>query len=349
MNSYNALETLQLYYKKKLVILGGQEQSKDEFQKILSSNCLPIQNKQNIGVNISKIDHNYKSNQKFEYLLWNIDCSQHRASLRTIFYSGADAIIILISETRINQIRQYFDELQERIPGIILIFCIVIEKLTKQEIVEIIFKTEELSSVINENNFQINEITDSNKLLDQLSEIFERRAKFKENDTNLIINFISVNSLFGHKRIQDECHDYYEPGGNHLRIEPRTNTELLSKYIINLDLDIKYDHSNLVKIDNKEFGTFTINIYNGNVGYYPKICKRCRDKYCSKFENIPYSICIEADASNGWTNIEGFTQIELLILTKILALKEGNERNLPKSILNQIKKLNKCKKKNKLK
>ena len=42
--------------KKKICVLGGVEDYKDEFQKELSSNALPIENKRNIGVNISKID-----------------------------------------------------------------------------------------------------------------------------------------------------------------------------------------------------------------------------------------------------------------------------------------------------
>jgi hypothetical protein len=328
--------------------VGAVEDFKNEFQKILSSSCLPIQNKQNIGVNISKIDHFYRSNQKFEYLLWNIDCGRHRSSLRTIFYSGAEAIIIILSETSINQIRQYFNELQTRIPGITLIFCIIIDKLTKREIIKNNFNTEELSSLFTENNFQIHEITKPSKILDQLSEIVEKKGESEEYKTNLIIDLISINSLFGSKGIQDECHDYFEPEVSRLRIKQRANTDLLRRYIKNLDLDLEYHSFNLIKVDNKDFGTFAININNGNVSYYPKICERCRNRKCSLFETS-HSICIEADERNGWTNIKGLTQIELLIMTKILALKEGNDKNLPKSILNQIKKLNKCKKKNKRK
>jgi hypothetical protein len=311
----------------------------------LSSNCLPIQNKQNIGVNISKINHFFTPHQKFEYLLWNIDCGRRRSSLRTVFYSGADAIIILLSETNINQIRQYYNELQARLPDVTLIFCIVIDKLTKKEIINNNFNSEELSLFFKERSFEINEIAEFTKILDQLSAIFERKTKYKEHDTNLIIDFISLNSLFGNKGIQDVGHDYYEPERNSLEIKPRINTDLLTKYLKTLDLDVEYDYLNLIKVVNKVFGTFTINLDNGNVNYYPKICEGCRDKYCSKFKNISYPICIEAGERNGWTNIEGFTQNEILILTKILALKQGNETNLPPSILNQIIKLNKCKKK----
>ena len=63
-----------------------------------------------------------------------------------------------------------------------------------------------------------------------------------------------------------------------------------------------------------------------------------------KFKKAPFFICIEPRESTGWTNINGFAHNELLILTKILALKDGNENNLPKSILGQIKNINKCQK-----
>jgi hypothetical protein len=59
-------------------------------------------------------------------------------------------------------------------------------------------------------------------------------------------------------------------------------------------------------------------------------------------KKAPFFICIEAEESTGWSNINGFEQNELLIITKILALLEGNEKNLPKSVVRQIKKLNMC-------
>ncbi len=98
----------------------------------------------------------------------------------------------------------------------------------------------------------------------------------------------------------------------------------------------------MIKINNKNFGTFSLYIKNGKVYYFPEICEKCKAKKCSKFNNIPYFICIEAGESTGWTNIKGFNKNELLILAKIIALKEGNEKNIPSSILNQIKKINQC-------
>jgi len=342
LNSYETLETYQFYFKKKIVILGGQEKIKDEFQKCLSSSCLPIENKQNIGVNISKIDYFYKPKQKFEYLLWNIDCGQRRAFLRTVFYSGADAIIIFISETKIDQIRQYFDELQSKIPEIPLIFCIILEKRSKKEIIYSYFINEEFSSIIKENSFKIDEITDPIEILNQVSSIFKKKVKNKELENRFFIDFISLTSLFGHRGIRDECNEYYEPETHTLRISQIINTDLLSKYLQKIDLAIDFDYLNWIKIKNKIFGTFSIYLKNGNVYYFPKVCEKCKDKNCSKFKKAPYYICIEAGDSNGWTNIKGFNQNELLILTKVFALKEGDEKSLPKSVIKKIKNINIC-------
>ena len=112
-----------------------------------------------------------------------------------------------------------------------------------------------------------------------------------------------------------------------------------------MDLGIDFESLNWIKIYNENFGTFSIYLKNGKVYYFPEICKNCKDKRCPKFRKAPYFICIEAEESKGWTNINGFTHVELLILTKILALKEGNERNLPKSVIKQIRNINICEKK----
>ncbi len=349
MNSYETLETLQFYYKKKIVILGGLEQTKNKFQESLSSNCLPIQNKENIGVNISKIDYFYKPKQKFEYLLWNIDCGQRRAFLRTVFYSGADAIIIFISESKIDQFRQYFNELQSKIPDIPLLFCIILEKHSREKTLNYLIINEEINLIIEENNFKMKEISDPDEILKQISKFLKKKAKMKEIENKFIINFITHTSLFGHKEIRDECDEYYEPETQTLKINQIVNTNLLSKYLHKLDLEIDFDYLNWVKIENKHFGWFSIYLKNGNAYYFPKICEKCKDKNCPKFKKSPYYICIEVGDSNGWTNIKGFNQSELLILTKVFALKEGDETNLPKSIIKQIKNINSCEYKKKLK
>jgi len=345
----NSFETLEYYFKKKIAILGGMETYKDELQKKLSSHCLPIENKENIGVNISKIDFIFKLNNKFEFLLWNIDCRQQRAFLRTVFYNGADAIIILISETKIIQIIQYLNEIQSRLPEVTLIFCVILEKISKNEIIELYFKNEEFRDLLEMYCIEINEITDPTEILKQISQICMTKAYVKESENKYIIDFISHNLLFHNSMIYDHCNDYYEPDSTRIKIPKKIDTELLIKYIQNSNLGVYYEPINWIKIKNETFGTFSLYLKNGNVYYFPKLCETCKDKKCMKFRKAPYFICIEARESIGWTNINGFSQNELLILAKIFALKEGNETILPKSIIKQIKKLNKCEKNKKFK
>ncbi len=328
--------------KKKICILGGMENYKDEFQKKLSSNSLPIDNKRNIGVNISKIDFSFKNYLKFEFLLWNIDCRQQRAYLRTLFYNGAEAIIIFISETRVNQILDYFDEINARFPSITIIFCILLENFTREDINARHFKNEDFDSIIKSNNISINEISKPLDIMEQICSITLKRNKYKEMDNAYIIDFIPLDLLFVNSNISDECNDYFEPETRNINIAQTINTDLLIEYVLNLKLKVHFESTNWLIINNKEFGRFSIYMKNGNVYYYPKICEKCKDDKCFKYKKAPFFICIEADDSTGWTNINGFNQSELLIITKILALLEGNEKTLPKSVVGQIKKLNMC-------
>ena len=302
-----------------------------------------MENKHNIGVNISKIDFSYKINQKFEFLLWNIDCSQNRAFLRRTFYSGADAIIFFVSEEKFNQIKQYFDEIQTMFTDIFLVFCVILENLSQKDIVNSYFNSEEFISITLDYKIKTYQISNHSEIFKQLSSFFIKRRKEKALESKIIINFIHLDALFGHSVVRDECNDYYELESHALKFNQQlVNFELLNNYIQSLDLDIEYESLNWIKINNKNFGTFSIYIKNGKVYYFPEICENCKAKKCSKLKKIPFLICIEAGESSGWTNIKGFNKIELLILAKIIALKEGNEKNLPNSVIDQIKNINQC-------
>jgi len=330
--------------KKKICVLGGTENYKDEFQKKLSCNSLPIENKRNIGVNISKIEFFFKKNEKFEFLLWNIDCRQPRSYLRTIFYNGAEAIIIFISETKVDQILEYFTEIQARISSVTIIFCIILEKYTKEEIINTYFKNFEFNPIIESNKIQINEIFEDLEILNQICSISLKRTKYKELENNYFIDFIPLALLFEDEDIRDVCNDYYEPEMRNLNINIQINIELLIKYILKLKINVTLESENWIKIKNKKFGIFSIYLKNGNVYYYPKVCEKCKDQTCMKLKKSPFFICIESGESTGWTNINGFNQPELLILTKIFALMEDNENNLPQSVLKQITSFNICEK-----
>ncbi|MHA2008880.1 MAG: hypothetical protein ACXABO_12495 [Promethearchaeota archaeon] len=345
MSLYETLSPIQINVKKKVCILGGQETYKDEFQKRISSNCLPIENKNNIGVNISKTDFFHTPDKKFEFLLWNIDCRQRRVFLRTTFYHGSDALIIFISEKKITQIKLYFDEIHSRMHDIIIIFCVILDKMAKKDIMSSYTKTNDFKSILNERDIQIHEISAPSEIFRQISTLILKRIQKKELESNIIIDFISINKLLSRSTVREDCDDYFEPATHNFKTKKLVNTELLVEFIHKLDLEIEFESLNWVKIKNQSFGTFSIYLKKGNVYYFPKICEKCKDKKCQKYRKSPYFICIEAEDSRGWTNIKGFNQDELIILTKIIALKEGNEKNLPKSVLKQIDNINRCEKK----
>ncbi|UCC20035.1 MAG: hypothetical protein JSV62_01775, partial [Promethearchaeota archaeon] len=328
--------------KKKICVLGGVENYKDEFQREFSSNILPIENKRNIGVNISKIDCPYQNGENFEFLLWNIDCRQSRAYLRTIFYKGAEAVIIFISEAKVDQVLQYFNEVQGRLSSITLVFCIILEKSTKDEIIIKYFSNKEFDSMIKSNSIQIEDINDSSEVLNQICSISLKRSTNKELENIYIIDFIPLDLLFAHSDIQDECNDYFEPESHGEIFKQIINTEQLASYLLKLKLNVQFESINWLKFKNNKYGTFSIYLKNGNVYLFPKICEKCKKIKCLKLKKAPFFICIEAGESMGWTNIDGFDQPEILILAKILALIEGNENNLPRSILNQIRNINYC-------
>jgi hypothetical protein len=348
LNAYEVLEPIEHCFKKKVCLIGNLENYKNEFQQLISSNSLPINNKDNIGVNISRVDYILESDEKherFEFLLWNVDCRQRRSFLRTIFYNGTEAMIVFISDTKMEQIIQYFDEIRQNLPIINIIFCIILEESSRIEIVNRYLENEPYKSLIEGYNIEVNEISDPKNILRQISFAFLRRLKNKEMDNTYIFNLIPIKLLFAQLEISDICYEYYEPETHDIIIKRQINTDLLNQYLIKIGIDISDKSQNWIRIKNKNLGTFTIYLKNGNVYYFPKVCEKCKEKNCLTYKKAPYFICIEAESGSlGWSNIKGFKQNELLILSKIFALQEGNESNLPKSVLKQIKIINVCKK-----
>lgn len=350
MNSCELIEPIELYLKKKICLLGGQELFKDAFQKKVSSNCLPIENKQNIGVNISRIEYFYQSNknhQKFEFLLWNIDCGRRRSFIRTIFYNGAEAMVVFIADTKIEQIYHYLNEIRQRMPVITIIFCIILEKFSKEEIIKTLFEHGDFKYLIKNENIQINKLSESSEILDQICSNCLSKIKKKESENCYIINLIPLQSLIDPSGVKDNCNDYFEPQSHDERIKKKININALSNFLSKIGIEVEEKSQNWIRIKNKNFGTFSIYLKNGNVYYFPIICEKCGDKKCLTYKKAPYFLCIEAESgSRGWSNIKEFNQDELLILSKIFAIMEGNENTLPKSVLKQINRINKCNKLN---
>ena len=337
MSSSKTLLTFESEFKFKICLLGGIENIKNEFQKIVSSGRLPIKNKQNIGVNISKIDFNYHSHT-FGFYLWNINCSQRWTFLRTNYYNGSEAIIVLISETKINQIKQYLEEIKSRLPVIQIIFCVILEKCTKDEIIAKHLKSKKFKSLIKSNNIKINDILTPSEIFQQICSKFMIKKDTNEESDNFIINFIQSKALFNQQTLVDECNDYYEPieSFSGINLNQRINTKIITNYLSELGFKIEDDSDDYLKIKNKKFGTFSIFLKNGKVNLLPIICQKCKHKNCSKY-NKKFFVCIE-QKTKGWSN-DNLGQPELLLLSKIIALKSGI---LPFSVMKQITKINIC-------
>ncbi|TFF85203.1 MAG: hypothetical protein EU518_01570 [Promethearchaeota archaeon] len=327
------------YFKKKVCLLGGVEEIKNEFQNILSTSSLSMENKNNIGVNISKVDL-LTQNQNFEFFLWNINCSQEKAFLRSTFYNGSEAVIVLISEDCIEQILQYLQELKTRIPIITVIFCVILNNKTEEEIKQEYFISEDFEKVISEEEFKIERFSNAKEIFGQISSLFLRKVKYDQYNDHFIIGFMSLEDLIGDQTIEYDCHDYYEPTESSVT-SCRIDVEILKQYLDELRIDYEEIRPEWIKIYNKNFGTFSIFLRNGNVYFIPKNCEKCKDKKCYKKREMENYICIEA-RTKGWSNIEGLNQKELLVLSKILTLKYSDEKSLPLSILEQINKYREC-------
>ncbi len=320
------------HFKFKVCLLGGTELLKNEFQKNMSSNCLPVENKQNIGVNISKIDY-IQNSQKFAFYLWNLDCNERWAFLRTTFYPGSQAMIIFISEIYVDQIQNYLEEIKLMMPVIQVIFCVILEKYTEEDICEACLKNEEFKEFLETNNIELNYISKPIEMFEQISSNF---AETRNQEDNFIIDFIPINALIKHVAIDDVCNEYFEPANLRVNNSRRANTQLIKKYLYELGFEFNNESTDRLNIINKEFGTFSIFLRNGKVSFTPRMCKSCKQvKNCLKHNKVPFPLCIEQE-TNGWSNLKGFGQIELLVISKILALKVGI---LPESIIEQIKKI----------
>lgn len=328
------------FFKKKVCLLGGLEELKNQFQNNLSSSSLSMENKRNIGVNISKVDL-FSQNHNFEYFLWNINCSQEKSFLRTTFYTGAEAAIVLISEDKVEHLIRYFHEIKTRIPIVTIIFCIILKKKTETEVKEAYLNTDNFRDIISSENFEIKKIFHAREIFDQISDFFLKKVESNYYDDNFVIDFISIDRLAERASVNYDCDDYYEPTVSLSYSTRRINTKALKEYLNKMNIDYELVKPEWINIYNENFGTFSIFLRNGNVYYTPKMCEDCKDKKCFNRRQTENFICIEAK-TKGWSNIRDLDQKELLLLSKILLLKNADKNNLPSSIMEQLKKYRDC-------
>ncbi|TXT60505.1 MAG: hypothetical protein BAJALOKI2v1_100051 [Promethearchaeota archaeon] len=329
------------HFNKKICLLGCLEELKNEFQEKISQSCLPFENKRNIGVNISRIEFSYEKDVMFNYFLWNINCQRRKAFLRTTFYPGAEAIIIFISENKVEQIYQYLNELNLRMPMITVLFCVIIKNHTIKEIVDAYFQNSEFQSIFREYDFKFRYIKNLEKILNEISKSLLSNINPQRTQDNCFINFVPQKKLTNKDITQEGCQDYSEPDSMVLVDNKRINIGKLKEYLGKLDINIDEKHPEWIKVENKDLGTFSICLKNGNVYFNSKMYDGGRKRGKKESNTSLHYLCIEAK-NYGWSNVKGFSQNEMLILSKILALKEATRQTLPESITTQIDKIVNC-------
>lgn len=326
------------YYKKKVLLLGGLEQIKDRFQEEVSDTSLSLNNKHTIGVNISKITYN----TQFDYYLWNISCGLERSFIRPMYYTGAEAVIVFISEENAQQIVPYYREITSRLPIVTVIFCILLNNKTQEEINDAYFTTKEFKLLFEEQDFEFNRISKGEHIFSQISSFFSKNLNENTFEDHFAINFIHLTNLLNsQENIQYLCEEYIEPEQTSSSLKRRLNTVALRRYLNRLNIPFKVEDSDWIILNNNKFGEFSIFLRNGDAYYTPQRCLDCNDPSCQRKNRVNNFVCIEANGK-GWSNIEGFCQKELLVLSKILILQGSNENDLPQSILKQINRLKAC-------
>ncbi|MEJ2251091.1 MAG: hypothetical protein P8Y97_15740, partial [Candidatus Lokiarchaeota archaeon] len=158
---------------------------------------------------------------------------------------------------------------------------------------------------------------------------------------NYIINFVPFETLVTDLNTNIECNDYCEPNRELSPSDKRLNTEKIKHFLRILDIETDSKFPDWVRINNQNFGIFSVFLRNGSVYFTPKKCKHCKNKRCSKHKKAQHFICIEGE-SDGWSNVKGLNKEELIVISKILSLQEATPKNLPISILKQIDKIKKC-------
>lgn len=337
-SSQKSRSSARKYYKKKILLLGGVEQIKDRFQEIVSKTGFSLKNKNTIGVNISKVPYN----KIYDFYLWNISCKLERVFVRTMYYTGAEAVIVFISEDNVEQMLDYYKEIIIRLPVITILFCIILKDKTVQDIKNAYFSTSKFLSLLSTHKFEFNKIFDEKSVFSQISSLFRKNMKEGKLNDHFVINFIPLMNIVNNKNnIKYTCEDYFEPEQSSSELNRRLNTKILKKYLYQLKIPFRVVDSDWIILDNKNLGEFSIFLRNGDAYFTPKNCLNCKNYTCMRKKRINNFICIEAK-SKGWSNIEGIYQKELLVLSKILILNDAEEESLPKAILKQIKSLESC-------
>ena len=337
MIKLNHLVSKTRQFKLKICLLGNLESHKDEFQESVSSRTLSEENKQYIGVNISRIDFQ----GSHELYLWNVDCSREFAPLRLSFYRGSEAMIVLIPEQRVEQILQYWEEIRSQLPVITVVFCIILDHYSREEMSKLLEEDPSIQSFTQSKSVKIHERAPMEKIFNQVYSQFLLKIDKKRFDDAIFINFLERESLFNDNTgKEDGSTAYHEPSYHGTGRPRRNNVEALKSLLSNMELRNVYLSDDWVKIPHEKYGTFSIFLRNGAVYLTPLICHKCKHRSnCNRHQDEPFYVCIEAE-TNGWSNRNDLEAQELSVLSKILAL--ATNCPLPESIITQCEKINSC-------
>jgi GTPase SAR1 family protein len=316
-------------YKLKMSLLGPEEGFKSSFRNRISTGSLSNHNKGIIGVTLSglKIEPARlppPPAANISVSVWDIDCSARFAIFRVQYYRGSETIIVLLDENTMDQAELYCTEILQYNPSISIALVVLYEGENFTD----------ASNTFHESKFKRFEriyIKQPQEMIDWALEKFYQKLKKNLRQDNFAIFFLPKNVLLGLTPSIPKYQDYTCPVEQFDDLNPqrRLNFDHLEKLVTKLGFPVRGE---ITTITNKH-GEFRVSLREGNTQFTPRKCLFCRQK-CHQQE----SICIVA-SSKGFSSNPEIAQAELLVVSKILALQDGD---LPDHVLKQIIRLNKC-------
>ncbi len=316
-------------YKIKMALLGPEESFKSAFRNKISTGNLSDHNKAIIGVTIGglKVETTHISSLALANVyvsMWDIDCSTRFSMFRTQYYRGSEAIIVILDENTLEQVKPYYNEILQHNPAISL--CIIV--LHDGD------RAAEIDYELNEpelRQFERVHIHQPQEALQWILEKFYLKINQNIKQDSFGILFLPKAALFGTNPLVLHYVEYACPIEHFDELNPhvRLNSAGLAHFVEKLGFPV----DGLSTIISNKFGDFTVSLREGNIQYTPRRCLRCKQR-CTQNEPI----CIVA-SSKGFSSIPGMTQAELIVVAKILALQDGD---LPDHVLKQMSRIDKC-------
>jgi len=316
-------------YKLKMSLLGPEEGFKTSFRNRISTGSLSNHNKGIIGVTLSgmKIELAQLTPHPAANIyvsLWDLDCSARFSMFRIQYYRGSETFLVLLDENTLDQAELYCTEILQYNPSISIGLVVLYEGENFTD----------ASNTFRESTFKRFEkfyIKQPQETIDWALEKFYQKIKNNLRQDNFAIFFLPKNVLLGLTPPIPKYQDYTCPVEHLDDLNPqrRLNFDQIEKLVTKLGFPVRGEFTTITN----KYGAFKVSLREGNTQFTPKMCLFCRQK-CHQQEYI----CIVA-SSKGFSSNPEIAQAELLVVSKILALQDGD---LPDHVLNQIIRLNKC-------